>query len=228
MKRASIPLALMLVLFTGWQAQALISMSDEGTWPATWPKELDSLRKRSRTLDVATGTQEHIYTIPFASRDEFEKLWPILMTLRTPGSPLKLSKTGSENEWGRFLSNAVPCVRIKGPTGAYVGARLTPDNRIDLKQLDEGTMLYVGAPWPKSLIGPRGELPEYVTSVSADGGKLTWKSLEDVPEGKRGFHNRARVDLELVIDGKVIDLNRIPLPQDAPLVDVRFPTAAKP
>ena len=32
--------------------------------------------------------------------------------------------------------------------------------------------------------------------------------------------------LELIIDGEVIDLNRIRLPQDAPLVDSRFPAAA--
>lgn len=226
MKRASILLALLLVVLNTWQAHALVMMSDEGKWPANWPKELEPLRKRAKTLDVATGTQEHIYTIPFESRDEFEKFWPILMTLRTPGSPLKLSRTGAENDWGKFMSNAKPSVRIKGPTGGYAGAKLTADNRIDLKQLDEGTMLFAGTPWPKTIVGPKGELPEYVTAVKVEGEKLAWKALNDVPDGERGFHNRARVDLELIIDGEVIDLNRIRLPQDAPLVDSRFPEAA--
>jgi hypothetical protein len=31
--------------------------------------------------------------------------------------------------------------------------------------------------------------------------------------------------IELVVDGNVVDLNRIPLPADAPIVDERFRTA---
>ena len=34
---------------------------------------------------------------------------------------------------------------------------------------------------------------------------------------------RARIDLELVVDGKIIDLNRIQIPSDAPIIDKRFP-----
>jgi hypothetical protein len=29
--------------------------------------------------------------------------------------------------------------------------------------------------------------------------------------------------IELVVDGNIVDLNRIPLPSDAPLIDERFP-----
>jgi hypothetical protein len=31
--------------------------------------------------------------------------------------------------------------------------------------------------------------------------------------------------IELVVDGKVVDLNRIPLPADTPIIDARFPDA---
>jgi hypothetical protein len=202
---------------------ALIIPWDEGKWPATWPKELEPLRKRSQTLDVATGIQEHIYTIPFENRDEFERLWPVLMKLRTPGSPLSISKVGADSNWGKFASNAKPCVRIKGPTGGYAGGTVSVGGQIDPKELEAGTMLFAGAPWPKELTGPQGELPEYVTASKIGGGKLAWGAGGDGPEKERGFHNRARVDLELVIDGNVIDLNRIALPDDAHLVDRRFP-----
>jgi hypothetical protein len=31
--------------------------------------------------------------------------------------------------------------------------------------------------------------------------------------------------MELVVDGKIIDLNRIALPADTPIIDKRWPTA---
>ena len=130
-----------------------------GEWPTNWPKELESLRQRAKTLHVATGTQENIYSIPFESRDEFEKYWPALLQVRTPDSPLTLSKvSGTDTE---HLSSAKPCVRIKGPSGAYVGGNSKIGGKIDVKELDAGTMLFAGAPWPKELAGPKGELPEY-------------------------------------------------------------------
>ena len=219
--------ALILFLFVSREVSALVMMSDEGKWPVTWPQELESLRKRAKTLDVATGIQEHIYTIPFENRDEFEKLWPVLMKLRTPGSPLTLSKMGdTDSGWGKFLSNAKPSVRIKGPTGGYVGGTAKIGGQIDLKELESGTMLFSGTPWPEELAGSKGDLPEYVTVIKIEGGKLAWKSVDQVAEKDRGFHNRARVEIELVIDGEVIDLNRIALPQDASLVDRRFPEPA--
>ena len=33
---------------------------------------------------------------------------------------------------------------------------------------------------------------------------------------------RARIDIELVVDGNIVDLNRIPLPADTPIIDKRF------
>ena len=223
MKRA-LGLTVMLSVLLGTSlATALVMRSSAGKWPATWPKDLEPLRKQARTLEVFTGTQEHIYTIPFETREEFEKFWPLLMKVRTPGSPLIISKVGAiEKGWGDLLSNAKPCVRIKGPTGGYSGGTVK-DGRLDLKELDAGTMLFAGAPWPKELSGPDGDLPEYVTTFRKADGKLAWKSLESVPEKTRGFHNRARVDIELVIDGNIVDLNRVRLPKDARIIDRRFP-----
>lgn len=217
--------ALLLILFTALDVSALVIPSNEGKWPAHWPKELESLRKQSKTLDVATGIQEHIYTIPFETREEFEKLWPALMKVRTPSSPVVLSKVGQTDKgWGDFLPNAKPCVRIKGPSGGYIGSSAKIGEQINLKELDAGTMIFACAPWPKDLLGPNGELPEYVTDVSTSDGKLSWKSLDSVPGSDQGFRHRARIDMELILDGQVIDLNRIRLPEDAKIIDRRFET----
>jgi hypothetical protein len=32
--------------------------------------------------------------------------------------------------------------------------------------------------------------------------------------------------IELIVDGEIVDLNRIPLPKDTPIVDERFPEPA--
>lgn len=58
-----------------------------------------------------------------------------------------------------------------------------------------------------------GELPEYVTSEEEDG-RLKWVPAD-------GGH-RARVDIILITDGKIVDLNRIQLPPDTPIIDNRF------
>lgn len=223
MKRTVVLSLLLSVLLGTSLARALMFPSNEGKWPTTWPQELEPLRKQSKSLGVATGTQENIYTIPFETREDFEKYWPILMSLRSPRSPLTLSRVGKvEKGWGDLLSNERPCVRIRAPSGGYVGG--TPkDGRLDLKELEAGTMLFVGAPWPEDMEGPNGELPEYVTSVRSPVGTLAWRSIQAIPKQDPGFHYRARIDIELVIDGKIIDLNRIRLPTDAHLNDRRFP-----
>ena len=43
----------------------------------------------------------------------------------------------------------------------------------------------------------------------------------------KGFLHRARVDVVLVTDGRVIDLNRIELPAGTPFMDRRFAPAGK-
>ena len=71
------------------------------------------------------------------------------------------------------------------------------------------------APWPASIKSPSGELPEYVVAS-----KETWVPFSD--KSQKGFINRARVDIVLVVDGNIVDLNRIPLPLSTPIIDKRF------
>jgi hypothetical protein len=50
---------------------ALYGVNNEGTWPKTWPKELEPLRKQSRTLVGPEVATQH-FEIPFTKREEFE------------------------------------------------------------------------------------------------------------------------------------------------------------
>jgi hypothetical protein len=72
----------------------------------------------------------------------------------------------------------------------------------------DGTQLKPQAPWPDSARLPSGELAEYV--VERDG---SW-----VPNaGKGGW--RARVDIVVVLDGRVISRSDIVVPPGTTIID---------
>ncbi len=81
----------------------------------------------------------------------------------------------------------------------------------------DGKMYIADAPWPDYLKSPSGELPEYVIFDHDNAKWLPADKTERV-----GFMNRARVDIVLITDGKVIELNRIQLPSNTPIIDNRF------
>ena len=203
--------ALVFVLLMGGFASAVVMISDKGDWPADWPKSLEPLRGSARTLEVAAGNQENIYEITFSNRESFEKAWPDILALKTPGAPLKLAsmKVDPAKPGDGLESNAAPIVRIYAP--ASNAAVLAKD----------GTRIKADAPWPKDLVGPNGELPEYVLSTESEG-KQRWVAVDKTNDKTVSFFYRARIDIELVVDGKVIDLNRIKLPENTPIVDKRF------
>ena len=127
-------------------AFALYVVFDKGTWPESWPKELEPLRKQSRTL-VGPVVEYRHYAIPFTKREEFESAWPHLLKVNSKGAALRL---------------------VRGPN-FFLGGHIAG--------------VVVHSP-------PLGqEDPTYI---------------------------------ELVVDGDIVDLNRIALPADTPIVDERF------
>jgi hypothetical protein len=221
---------------------AAVVIIDEGLWPETWPKELEPLRKRSKTIRMIG---EDIYEIPFGGRDLFEALWPVFLSLKTPEAPLRLTRVKPE-EKSSLLSHGHPLVRIYAPSrsgrvgpggeeGEAMGKlfeamrKASPEKRKELeqeivvmhrKQDEQGKSLRPGPPWPKELISDGGALPEYVSSTMVDG-KMRWvRAKRD--EKPVGFLYRVRIEIELVVDGEVIDLNRIPIPPDTAVIDTRF------
>jgi len=88
-------------------------------------------------------------------------------------------------------------------------------------QIDEsvrdGKMLKASSPWPEDIVSPEDDLPLAVEAVVVDE-KLRWAAANERHPGA----TRASIDLALITDGKIIDLNRIPIPPDSPIIDRRF------
>jgi hypothetical protein len=191
---------------------ALYGVTSEGAWPKSWPKEFEPLRKQSRTLvHSAFG----IHEIKINSRREFESIWPHLLKFKSKGGTLTLH--GSPNK--KLGTTMKAGVRIISP---LTGTKITPDGKsyppnAKAKVTDEG-VLTIGPPWPDSLRDKNGHLPEFVHNAN---GK--WKVYKE-GDGRRLALRRARCDIELIVDGKRIDLNRIQLPADTSIIDQRFPT----
>jgi hypothetical protein len=59
-----------------------------GEWPASWPKELEPLRKQAWTWEHDFNGKS--FDIPFTSREEFEAAWPHLLSLRSEKGTLTL------------------------------------------------------------------------------------------------------------------------------------------
>ena len=181
---------------------AIVTTMSEGTWPDSWPKELDVYRDQAKTVDVAHGIQETHYEIRFKTPEDFERAWPYLLAVKSPGSPLIIENSPSRNS--RSGETAGTGVRILAPVGGELG-----------------TYTINGA-----AISPPSFLPEEVAMppeyVIARDGKWVPASPGD---GEMAMYHRARIDIVLIADGNVVDLNRIPLPKDTPIVDRRFDKA---
>jgi len=120
-----------------------------------------------------TGIHEDVYEVNFKDRAEFERVWPVILKLKSNGGHIILKRAPSG--WAKLESG----IQVFCPP-------------------------YGLKPAPKALethAANSSRPPEYI---------------ED------GDLFRSRIDIALVVDGKTIDLNRIPLPADTPIVDRRW------
>ena len=196
-----------LILLLSPLCYGMVQIVSRGAWPADWPKELEPYRESAKTIGVAAGNHEDVFEISFRNREQFEKIWPVILTLKSEGAPLILTTAGSTPGWAGLFDNNEPIVRIYAPS--YTGwVTTTP----------EGKKLKPSPPWPESAKLPNGQLPKYVR-LSED--KTTWEPTDVNHNSLKGFEYRARIEIELVIDGQIIDLNRIRLPADTPIIDKR-------
>jgi len=164
MKRIS---AVVIALAATGFVHALYMVSNKGEWPASWPKELEPLRKQARTLVGPVKLYRH-YAIPFTTREEFEAAWPHLLTVRAKGAQLILNRGGNF-----FLGDKVEAgVVVRCPPFTQTGRDGAPD----------------------------------FTGRTATAKELAHDAIS----------------IELVVDGTIVDLNRIPLPADTPISDERF------
>jgi hypothetical protein len=205
-------LSMIIIVFAASISFAMYEIDDTGTWPDTWPNELESLRKQSRTLSHSNFG--HIYEITFTRRDQFELAWPHILKVKSKEAPIILIE--SPDKFRNFGASMKAGVRILAPmTGAFEPPQnasypLTPEVA--------SKMLKIGPPWPDDIKSKSGALPEYV--VAKDG---QWAAYtNEMPAELR--MRRARTEIQLIVDGDIVDLNRIPLPPDTPIIDRRFKT----
>lgn len=205
---------------------ALVEFSKEGIWHDTWPKELEKLRKQSRSYGGFTCIEEKWHEITFQKREEFEQAWPHILKLKTKGAPLIIESVNNSTIHPRrvrtLLQAGIPGVRILSSDSTAADthrlySEWTRETRYTPWRETWPT------PWPDYIKLPSGGLPEYVVFqegkwIAADIKQFTG---ELGPKGE-GRYCRARVDIVLISDGKIVDLNRIPLPPDTPIIDKRF------
>jgi len=202
-----------ILIFGVYSAYALYQVTEKGAWPKSWPKELEPLRNQARTLKHSQ--QGGIHEIPFTSREEFEAAWPHILAVKSKKAPLILMRSPD----GKYFKPIKAGVRILSPlTGALVTPQGTSYPPGAESAIPDGKFLKIGPPWPDHIKSESGALPEY---VGYENGK--WAPY-DPNSGKKFSRQmrRARIDIELIVDGEIVDLNRIPLPTDTPIVDKRF------
>jgi len=171
MKRTIAFLAVVAASAVCSTAYALYGVIDTGTWPKSWPAELEPLRKQSRTLEGPMAPHRH-YAIRFTKREEFESAWPHILNVKSKGAPVVL---------------------VRGPN-FFLG---------------EGRKAGVVVHAP-----PAGQ---------ADNPATPEAPIPGVKDVRMRWINTTY--LELVVDGEIVDLNRIPLPADTPIIDERFKDA---
>jgi hypothetical protein len=147
---------------------ALYSVNGNGDWPKNWPKELEPLRKQSRTLVGPMSPQRH-YAIPFTNREEMESAWPQILKVKSKGAPVLI---------------------VRGPN-FFLGGNKKAGVVVHCPPLGQA----------ENPATPEGPIPG-VTNV-----RERWMNTNYI---------------ELIVDGDVVDLNRIPLPADTPIIDERF------
>ena len=91
-----------------------------GLWPTNWPKELEPLRKQSRTYRDSE-LNLIFYEIPFTNREEFESAWPHILKVKSKGAPLIVFR-GPDTRLGTRINAGV---RIQSPL-PETGKRVTP------------------------------------------------------------------------------------------------------
>jgi hypothetical protein len=147
------------------------TVEDKGTWPKSWPEELEPLRNQARTLEGPLVPHRH-YEIPFTKRDDFESAWPHLLKVK---------------------SKCAPIILVRGPKTDFFAVK------------PAGVLIHS----PPAQTDKRAHPEE---SLNSTNGRERWMWT---------------TYLELVVDGDIVDLNRIPLPEDTPIIDERFKDGKK-
>jgi hypothetical protein len=210
-------------------------VSDTGDWPKSWPAQLEPLRSQSRTLRHDGYTMYHV---PFTDRAQFEAVWPHFLSILDDDSQLTLSR--GHDRWTAvdfdagvviFTPNTGQLIVPGDKKTTIYGPEVASAIREGKLKIPAGTYLKVGPPWPDAIRDKLGKLPEYVVADGLEWRATTLQELRDSRNlrdnvTKISLTRRARTEIRLIVDGKVVDLNRIQLPNS--VVDKRFQKTTNP
>jgi hypothetical protein len=160
-----------------------------------------------------------MYHIPFTDRAQFEAAWPHFLSIAAEGSPLTLSR--GHDRWTAVDFDAG--VVVFTPNTGKLMVFGEKEVKVCLpgaeSSIPGGKFLKVGPPWPDEIKDKSGGLPEYVV---ADGNKWRPITVQEMRDDLRSAFRvqRARTEIRLIVDGRIVDLNRIRLP--ASVIDKRF------
>jgi hypothetical protein len=78
-----------IACYAAGSAFAISEGGPGGTWPKSWPEELEPLRKQAWTW-VGGLAMNTTYAIPFTTREEFESAWPHILKVKSKGASITL------------------------------------------------------------------------------------------------------------------------------------------
>ena len=117
-----IGLLLLSMLVTSLTYAMIIPYGKDAPWNPSWPVALEPFRQQTNVWGVGHGIQETVFDVTFSDRAQFEKAWPAILKLKSPGAPLILDKAPSYHD----VSGATmgPGVRVLWPSGTSADTRL--------------------------------------------------------------------------------------------------------
>ncbi len=145
---------------------AVYLCSDEGTWPKSWPKEMEPLRPRSRTLVGPIFLQEH-YQIPFTKPEEFEAAWRHFLKVKSKGAhhPGARPEDGFYGDQTRGRSHSLPTAdtdKQANPEEELAGNRQKPEGTLDVDHVHRA-----GGGWPDCRFEPHPAASRYADNRRA-------------------------------------------------------------
>lgn len=117
---------------------ALMSVVKRGTWPSDWPQELEPCRERAETWTGPIlpkgplAETKTFYKIPFSQKDDFEKVWPALLKVKSDGAPLTLRSTTEGSAAVRVRGWVTPNRQAGHAIELHVDGEVIDLNRIRL------------------------------------------------------------------------------------------------
>ena len=206
MKKSVACLAVAILCTTCSAALAISFGGPGGKWPASWPQQLEPLRKQAWTWEHGFGGIS--YDIPFDDREQFESVWPTILKLKSEGAPIILMR-------GRH-------VRVDPAQSAGVRIMLPPELSAAAKARRSAATSTPPEEPPSANRGTAAK-PDHRAGPAAETDRAPAKPSppatlgESIPAGRL-----PDVSIMLIVDGEIVDLNRIRLPADTPIIDRRF------